>query len=349
MEDRSGLIRPALIAGLLIGMPLVLFLVSLCLGRYQVDPVTAIMVLAAAITEFIPGFPVHISHIWPNVVDTIVLNIRLPRIIAAMLIGAGLSLSGASFQGLFRNPLVSPHILGVASGAGFGAALGILISGSGILVQALAFAFGIIAVGVTYLLARTYRSTPTLVLILAGIIVGSFFSAMISLTKYAADPYDKLPAIVFWLMGSLSSVEVSDIFWVAPLMLICMGILLLIRWRINLLAMGDDEAKALGVNTRQMSQVIIITATIITATAVCISGIIGWVGLVVPHIARMIVGPDYRKILPVSLVIGASYLLIVDDIARTLMAAEIPLGILTAVIGAPVFAYLLRYRNVGWR
>ncbi|TAJ43556.1 FecCD family ABC transporter permease [Methanofollis fontis] len=334
--------------GVLAGLPILLFVFSLFLGRYTIDPFTAIQIIAAGITDAIPSFPVSIPHTWPAVMDTIVWRIRIPRICAAMLVGSGLAISGAAFQGLFRNPLVSPHILGVDSGAGFGAALGILISGSLLVVQGLAFTFGIVAVVATYLLARVYRTTPTLVLVLAGIIVGAFFQAMISLTKYVADPFEKLPAIVFWLMGSLADVRIGDLIIVGPLIIGCMIILLLIRWRINILSVGDDEAKALGINTTRMAQIIIICATIITATAVCISGIIGWVGLVVPHIARMIVGPDYRKILPVSVVIGACYLLIVDDIARTLTAAEIPLGILTAVIGAPVFAYLLKFRKVGW-
>lgn len=334
--------------GLLAGLPIALFVFSLFLGRYTIDPFIALQIIAAAVTDSIPGFPVSIPHTWPAVMDTVVLRIRLPRICAAMLVGAGLAISGAAFQGLFKNPLVSPHILGVASGAGFGAALGILISGSILVVQGLAFTFGIIAVVATYLLARVYRTTPTLVLILAGIIVSAFFQAMISLTKYVADPFEKLPAIVFWLMGSLADVRIGDLLIIGPLIIVCTVVLLLIRWRINILSVGDDEAKALGINTARMAQIIIISATIITAMAVCISGIIGWVGLVVPHIARMIVGPDYKKIMPVSVVIGASYLLIIDDIARTLTAAEIPLGILTAVIGAPVFAYLLKFRKVGW-
>ena len=178
--------------------------------------------------------------------------------------------------------------------------------------------------------------------------MGAFFTALISLAKYVADPDEELPAIVFWLMGSLADVSTGDLFWVATTIITGSIVLLLIRWRINILAMGEDEAKSLGVNTRLMTGVIIVSATFITAAAVCIAGLVGWVGLVVPHIARMLVGPDYKKILPASIMIGAAYLLAVDDIARTLTTAEIPLGILTAIIGAPVFAYLLRFRKVGW-
>ena len=256
--------------------------------------------------------------------------------------------AGASFQGLFRNPLVSPDILGVASGAGFGAALGILISGDPRVIQVSAFIFGIVAVAVTYGISRVYRNSSTLILVLGGIVVGSVFSALLSLTKYVADPYDTLPAIVFWLMGSLSTVSNADLLAVAPPILLGGLCLFLIRWRINLLSVGEEEAQALGVDTKKMTAAIIVASTVVTASAVCISGIIGWVGLVVPHIGRMLVGPDFRRLIPVSAVLGASFLLVVDDIARTLTAAEIPLGVLTALIGAPFFAYLLTRKRVGW-
>lgn len=328
---------------------ILVFFGSLFLGRYPIEPATVITILLAAINDALPFSVIDIPQTWPDVMNTVILRIRLPRVCAAMLVGAGLAISGASFQGLFRNPLVSPSILGVAAGAGFGAALGILLSNSTLVVQILAFTFGIISVTATYLLSRVYKTTTTtLVLVLSGIIVGAFFTALISLAKYVADPDEELPAIVFWLMGSLADVSTGDLFWVAATIIAGSIVLLLIRWRINILAMGEDEAKSLGVNTRMMTGVIIVSATFITAAAVCIAGLVGWVGLVVPHIARMLVGPDYKKILPVSLMIGAAYLLAVDDIARTLTTAEIPLGILTAIIGAPVFAYLLRFRKVGW-
>lgn len=285
---------------------------------------------------------------WGASEETVVFRIRLPRVIAAMLVGGGLSIAGASFQGLFKNPLVSPDILGVSAGAGFGAAIGILLSGNPMVIQISAFFFGILAVAVAYGIGRTVGKSSTLVLVLGGIIVGSLFSAFISLTKYVADPYDTLPAIVFWLMGSLSAVANADIAAVAPPILLGSICLFLVRWRINLLAAGEEEARALGVDTKKMTALLVIASTIVTASAVCISGIIGWVGLVVPHIGRMLVGPDFRKLIPVSAVLGASFLLVVDDIARTLTAAEIPLGILTALIGAPFFAYLLTRKKVGW-
>jgi iron complex transport system permease protein len=326
----------------------VLFFVSLFIGRYDVTPWHVIQLLAAPVVNLFPANLIHIEPCWTATEESIIYQIRLPRVIAAVLVGAGLSIAGAAYQGLFKNPLVSPDILGVASGAGFGAALAILLSWNMAMIQLSAFGFGILAVTITYLLSRFYRTTPTLILVLSGIIVAAFFSALISLTKYVADPYEKLPAITFWLMGSLASVRYSDIVMVVPLFLIATAVLLLIRWRINLLAVGDDEARALGINTKRMAQVIILCSTLITASVVCIAGIIGWVGLVVPHLGRMLVGPDYTKLLPVCLLLGACYMLIIDMIARMLTSAEIPLGILTAIIGAPFFAYLLSRRSVGW-
>ncbi len=343
-------------------LPVVLLFVSLFVGRYMMDPVetfrilvigsaNALLDVTSTLLSTLSGHLVVLpsfEQTWGVSEQTVVFRIRLPRVIAAMLVGGGLSLAGASFQGLFRNPLVSPDILGVAAGAGFGAALGILVSGNPWVIQVSAFAFGIVAVAVTYGIGRVYHNSSTLILVLAGIIVGSLFSALLSLAKYVADPYDTLPAIVFWLMGSLSSVSNTDIIAVAPPILLGSICLYLIRWRINLLSLGEEEAQALGLDTKRMTVVLVISSTIVTASAVCISGIIGWVGLVVPHIGRMLVGPDFRNLIPVSAVLGASFLLVVDDIARTLTATEIPLGILTALIGAPFFAYLLTRKKVGW-
>ncbi len=326
----------------------ILFVVSLFVGRYEVPPSHVIQLLAAPLVNMLPGEALHVDPTWTAAEQNVVYLIRLPRVIAAMLVGAGLAIAGAAYQGLFKNPLVSPDILGVSSGAGLGAALSILLSAGSFMIQLSAFCFGILAVSITYLLSRFYRTTPTLILVLSGIIVGAFFTALISLTKFLADPYEKLPAITFWLMGSLASVRYTDILLIAPPLLVAAAILILIRWRINLLAVGDDEARALGIDTKRMSQIIILCSTLITAGAVCIAGIVGWVGLVVPHLGRMLVGPDYRRLMPVAILLGASYMLIIDDIARNLTNAEIPLGILTAIIGAPFFAYLLRKRSVGW-
>jgi iron complex transport system permease protein len=265
-----------------------------------------------------------------------------------MCVGAALSISGASFQGIFRNPLVSPDILGVSSAAGFGAALAILISGEPALISGMALLFGIVGVIITYLLSRVYKTTPVVMLVLSGVVVSAFFSALVSATKFLADPYSKLPAITFWLMGGLSTVTAKDLVWTVPLMVVGVFGLMLVRWRINLLSLGDEEASSLGVNTELLKAIVILCATLLTASAVCVGGIIGWVGLVIPHIGRMLVGPDHRVLLPVTLIVGAVYLLAIDDIARTISSAEIPLGILTAVIGAPFFGYLIRKTHGGW-
>lgn len=285
---------------------------------------------------------------WSAAEATIIFQVRLPRIVAAVMVGAALSMAGAAYQGLFKNPLVSPDILGVSHGAGFGASMAILISTSSWMIQAGAFAGGIAAVLATYLLSRLYKSGQILVLVLSGIIVSAFFEALISMTKYLADPYQTLPTIVFWLMGSLSSARYSDLIAIAPAMIGGGTVLMLIRWRINLLALGSDEIQTLGIDLKQITRIIIVCATLLTAASVCISGIIGWVGLVIPHLCRMITGPDYNRLLPMTIAMGASYLLIMDDLSRTLITTEIPLGILTALLGAPFFAYLLWRRKTGW-
>ena len=317
-----------------------LFFFSFLLGRYPIKPTMVIKVFMSRI--------VPIPHTWPSTLDSVIFLVRLPRIIAAMLVGAGLSVSGASFQGTFKNPLVSPYILGVSAGAGFGAAFAILLSKNSFTIQVFAFAFGLLAALLSLIVGKAHKSTSTLTLVLGGIIVGALFSALLSLIKYVADPYDKLPAIVFWLMGSLASVSNKDLLVVTPPILSGTFVLLLIGWRINILSMGDEEAQVLGVNPKKIRMIIIVCGSLITAASVCISGIVGWIGLIIPHIGRMLVGPDYKRLLPASVLIGAAYLLLVDDLARTLTVAEIPLGIITAIVGAPIFAYILRKRKTGW-
>jgi iron complex transport system permease protein len=280
--------------------------------------------------------------------ETVIFKVRLPRILLAMLVGSALSISGASFQGMFQNPLVSPSILGVSSAAGFGAAVAILYSCNSLMIQVSAILFGLIGVILTYFLSRVYKTTSILMLVLSGVVISAFLSALISLTKYVADPYEKLPAITFWLMGSLSTASMKDLLRIIFPMSLGIGGLLAVSWRINILSMGDEEARSLGIKTELLKGVIIFCATILTASAVCVSGMIGWVGLIIPHICRMIVGPDHRKLLPASLSVGAAYLLLIDDLARTVSSAEIPLGILTAIIGLPFFAYLIRKTKGGW-
>jgi iron complex transport system permease protein len=332
--------NPRVKTAVLILLPVVVVFVSLFLGRYVISPFVVLKVLAAKILP--------IQQAWPETINTVIFNIRLPRILTASMIGAGLSISGASFQGLFRNPLVSPDLLGVSSAAGFGASLAILLSGNTGIIQASAFIFGLAGVTIAYLISRVFRTTPLLMLVLSGVVVAAFFSALISATKFIADPVDKLPAITFWLMGSINSTTYEDLkIAIFPISFGITG-LLLVRWRLNIMSFGDQEARALGIKTEALKAFIIICATMITAAAVCISGMIGWVGLVIPHIGRMIVGPNHKALLPASISLGAVYLLIIDDIARTLFTSEIPLGILTAVIGAPFFAYLLRKTKGGW-
>jgi iron complex transport system permease protein len=316
------------------------FLGSFLIGRYPVAPLMVLRVIAGSL--------------WPGtsdvsaVVQSVVLNVRLPRIGAALLVGAGLSLSGACYQGVFRNPLVSPFILGVSAGAGFGAALAILYLPYPGMLPLSAFVFGLLAVGICFAMARTYRAAPTLVLILSGVVVGALFTALLSLLKYAADPESRLPVIEFWLLGSLSGVTARDLLMLLGLFLPCASVLFALRWRLNLLALGDDEARSLGVNVMRLRLAVIVAATLIAASTVAVAGIIGWVGLIIPHAARILVGADFRRVLPASVALGACYLMVVDDLARTMTAAELPIGVLTALVGAPVFALLLRRSRLGW-
>jgi iron complex transport system permease protein len=264
-----------------------------------------------------------------------------------MLIGAALSISGASFQGMFKNPLVSPDILGVSSAAGFGAALVILMSGNQATIQTSAFIFGAAGVFITYFISRIYKTTPVLMLVLSGIVVGSLFTALLSITKYVADPYEKLPAITFWLMGSLAAVSMKQVTSIVIPMFIGIIGLLMVSWKLNILAMGDEEARSLGVRTELLKAIIIVCCTLLTASSVSVCGMVGWIGLVIPHIGRMLVGPDNRVLLPTTLSIGASFLLVIDVIARAATGVEIPLGILTSLVGAPFFAYLIRKTKGG--
>ena len=329
-------IKEISIISVLILLPVILFFASFLIGRYPVSPLEVVMALLPIKTNL------------PPAVYTVVWEIRLPRIIAAMIVGAALSVSGASFQGTFQNPLVSPDILGVSAGAGFGAALAILLGSSPITIQIMAFLFGLIAVSFTYFISRNFRGNTILMMVLGGIAIGALFSAFTSCIKYLADPNSKLPEIVYWLMGSLSAVNSRSLMMIIVPISIGFTVLLLIRWRINVLSMGDEEARALGVNTDKLRIIVILCCTLLTAASVSISGIIGWVGLVIPHVSRMIVGPDHRKLLPATIALGAFFMLFVDDICRTAVSIEIPLGILTAIIGAPFFVYLLNKGYEGW-
>lgn len=320
---------------------IIIFIFSFALGRYPVPPGQLLEVLAAQVFT--------LEQNWCPTVETVIFQVRLPRVLAAILVGAALSTAGAAYQGMFKNPLVSPDILGASAGAGFGAAMGIYFSFSMVGIQLMAFIGGLIAVGLTYGISLRIKHDPMLALVLSGIMIGSLFNAAISAIKYIADPYDKLPAITFWLMGSLASITSRDVYVVLTPIVLGGSLLYLLRWRLNVLAMGEEEARVLGINTRLMKTIVIICCTLMTAASVSISGMIGWVGLVIPHLARMIVGPNYRVLLPASILLGGGYLLLVDDLARLLASMEIPLGILTALIGVPFFLYLLLNSKWGWK
>jgi iron complex transport system permease protein len=281
--------------------------------------------------------------------DTVLFSVRLPRIAAALLVGAALAAAGAAYQCLFRNPLVSPDILGVSAGAGLGAVLGIFLSLPVAGIQILAFGGGIATVTLVWLVAAAVRGQDAvLILVLAGVVVGALAGAMIALLKVLADPYDQLPAITFWLLGSLAGTTGADVLGAAPAALLGLVPLALLRWRIDILAMGDEEARALGVEAGRLRRLVIAAATLVTAAVVAISGQIGWIGLIVPHVARMLVGPGFARLLPAAMLLGAGYLLLVDTLARSLATVETPLGILTALIGAPFFLWLLARGRTGW-
>lgn len=281
--------------------------------------------------------------------DNIILQIRLPRILLAILIGAALATSGAAFQAMFVNPLVSPGILGVLAGASFGAALGMLISEQWYIVQILAFIFGFVAVGVAVLIgSMVTNSRSTIMLVLGGVISGSLFTALLSIIKYVADPYSTLPAIVYWLMGSLTMADLNGVLYVSiPMILSIIGMILLSKY-FDLLSLGDEEAKALGVNVPLIRFLAIILATLASSLSVVMAGIIGWVGLIIPHIIRMAVGPSHRLLVPLSTITGAIFLLLADSVSRLAMSVEIPIGILTSLIGIPVFIIVLKNARAAW-
>lgn len=321
-------------------LPVLVCVIALAVGRYYVAPETVVKIL---LTKVIP-----VESTWKEFDYSVVIQIRLPRVALAALVGAALSIAGASFQGIFGNPLASPDALGVSSGAGFGAALALLMFHELLAVQLMALGFGIAAIGGTFLLSRVHKGRQVLMLILAGVVVSTFFQSLISLIKYIADPDSKLPTITYWLMGSLAAASYRDLVIAAIFIAGGVLVLMLVRWRINLLSLNEDEARSMGVNVARLRWIVIAASTLVTAATVSTCGFIGWVGLVIPHAARMLVGSDYRAILPASLSLGAVYMLVIDMIARTATAAEIPLSILTAIAGAPFFGYLLKKTGGGW-
>jgi iron complex transport system permease protein len=321
--------------------PLLLALVALTLGLYQVS---VLDVARSLVSLALPEVAVDV----PEVARRLVLDVRLPRVLAAVLIGAGLAVTGVVFQGIFTNPLVDSNLLGVTSGAGFGAALVLLLGGGGVLVQGSAFGFGLLAVTLAYLGSRLYRTAHRIVLTLMGILVGSLFASLTSLLKYLADPLDALPSITFWLLGGLNAVGWRHLPLLATLTIAGAALFHLLRWRLNVLSLGDAEATALGMHPQRMKVLLIVAATLVTAIAVSVGGVIGWVGLVIPHAARIVVGPDHRRLVPMSLALGASFLLVIDTVSRAMLPSEVPLGVLTGLIGVPILILLLRRNRTGW-
>jgi iron complex transport system permease protein len=315
--------------------------VAFTIGRYPVSLAELLDVLWSRALGRVPSAPAA--------VENVVLLVRGPRVMAALLVGSALAVAGAAFQGLFRNPLVSPDILGASSGAALGAVIGIFFSLGVLGIELLAFAGGLAAVAAVYMIGSMLRSRdPILVLVLAGVVIGALLGAGVGLVKYLADPYNQLPAMTFWLLGSLAATSVSDLLPLLGPVAIGTAVLVALRWRMNVMSLPDEEARALGVSTGPLRVAIVAAATLVTSASVATSGIIGWIGLVVPHLARALVGPDFPRLLPASALLGGGFLLFIDTLARTAAPVEIPLGILTAVIGTPFFIWLLADMQRSW-
>ncbi|MDR0518712.1 MAG: iron ABC transporter permease [Clostridiales Family XIII bacterium] len=313
--------------------------VSFLLGRYFAPP--------ASVAEEISRLALGDAAGDPKLA-TALFNIRFPRIVVVTLVGMALSVAGASYQGMFKNPLVSPDLLGASAGASFGACLALLLNLGNEFIQIFAFVAGLAAVGLVMLLNRVVRGDALLGLILGGILVGTLFTSGTSIIKLVADADDKLPAITFWLMGSFAGVTLNDVLPLFVPMAIGFVLVLTQRWNLNAMSFGEDEARALGVNTKAVRALVILGATLLTASSIAVAGVIGWIGLVVPHLTRALVGPNYRILLPTTMLTGAIFLLIVDNFARLLYSVEIPIGLLTSILGVPFFIFIYRKNLRGW-
>lgn len=325
--------RIAAVLALLLVVLAVAFLGSLALGRFELFGA-----LASGDEEAV------------RTAVNVMFTMRLPRVVAAACVGAMLAVAGCAYQGLFRNPMVSPDLLGASAGAGFGAALGILLSLGGVGVQVTAFLFGCLAVGISYALSQRISRgmNAILVLVLCGMVVQNLFTAFTSAVKFMADPNSQLPEITFWLMGGLANADKDNVWWLIVPLVAGSAVLFALRWRLNVMALGDEEALSLGVDVKRTRLAVVLAATLVTSSAVSVAGMVGWVGLIIPHLARFLVGPDHRGLVPASFLLGASFLLVVDDVCRSIYTTEIPISILTAIIGAPLFVYLIfRQRRQG--
>lgn len=338
--SRATAAAPAWLAPVLFWLTLLAaMLVALCLGRFQVAPERALAILAAAARDPFAA-PVAMD-------ERIVLLVRLPRILLAALAGAGLALTGAALQAVFRNPLVSAQVLGISPGAAFGGVLAILMGWWGLALLGAAFAFGLLTLVAVGLVARVDGRSEVVALVLAGLVIGALAAAGVALVQFVADPNGSLPAIVYWLMGSLASATWQRLGLAAPGLLVGIAGLFLLRFRLNVLSLDDAVAETLGVKPERERWLIFALVALIVGAQVAVSGVVGWIGLVIPHMTRFLVGPDNRRLLPATALAGAVFLVAVDTLARTLTVAEIPLGVLTAIIGAPVFAVLLRRHQRG--
>lgn len=330
------------------------FCISFMMGRYSFSVPD---ILAAIPDHFQYLYNIYIVGLSENAatlllndvnMDTALFNIRFPRIIMVLLVGAALSAAGASYQGMFKNPLVSPDLLGASTGASFGACLALLLNLSNIYIQLFAFVGGLTAVGLVMLLNKAIRSDALLGLVLGGILVSSLFQSGSSIIKLVADADDKLPSITFWLMGSFAGITISDLLLALLPMAIGFVLILSQRWKLNVLSFGEEEAKSLGINTASTRFIVILGATLITSCSVSVAGVIGWIGLVVPHLARAVVGPNYKVLIPATMLIGSVFLLVVDNFCRLLFAAEIPIGLLTSILGIPFFVFIYAKNMKGW-
>ena len=319
-------------------LPFLAALICLGIGRY-------LMSVSETVTTLFSRFT---NAKVDNTAYTVIFNVRLPRIILAAVVGAGLSCAGAAFQGLFSNPLATPDTLGVASGASFGAVLAMLIGGNMIGIQGMALIFGLISCLITFLIGRSSRRGSIVMIVLAGLVVSSVFEALVSLMKYVADPQDELPVITYWLMGSMSRANYKNLVMGIPFIVIGIIIIFALRWRLNILSFNEDEARSLGVNVKILRAAFILASSMITASCVSMCGQVGWVGLLIPHISRMIGGNNNRSVIPMSIGLGAFFMIVMDTFARAATAAEIPISILTAIVGAPVFILLLRKTGGAW-
>lgn len=329
-------LKVAGLLGIMAAAAVVLFLLSFTMGQFHIG----LSEVASVILSKIFG----LKAFWPQSVELVIFHIRMPRIIAAVVIGGVLALSGTTFQGIFNNPLVAPDILGASAGAAFGAALGIFLRAGNFSTQILAFVFGIAAVMLTFFISRVAGkgANVTLILILAGMVISDFFTAFVSLIQYLADPANLLQqAIAFWLMGGLSTLSMNDVLIAMIPMILGSAALYILRWRLNILSFGDDEANSMGIDAGKTRLAMLCCTTLITSASVAVGGIIGWVGLIVPNIVRIVFGANFKTLVPASILLGIIFLLLADDAARTLFSLDIPIGILTALIGGPIFALVL--------